>query len=340
MTHRLRPGRFLAIGAALLGWASCNARAARGDEPPERLIVATWNMEWFFDDRPDDNQSDLAKQMSPPNREDWEWRLQSAARVIGGIQPTILAVQEVEDRDALYALCRLLEEQDNLRYRIAYIPGFDFGTEQQVAILYRSGLVEYSRREQSQEMYESREYYNLPKHMFARFEWGQGDDLESLVVTTVHWRATPESTDIRQKQARLLRHWLDADLKQGENVIALGDFNSEHAPGQEPLGSEMQLLCWPAADSPALFDVSRKLPADLQATHLSDRAFDRILISQSLINNDPQRKDYVFDSVHNRRDLVIQGEKDIDHRDQYYQIDPAERDASDHYPLVGEFRLQ
>lgn len=339
-----RPGAILRAGGLVLCsvsfclWISVSARAS--DELPERLTVATWNVEWFFDNLPGDYQSDLAKQMAAPSPQDWQWRLDQVARVLSEMKPTIVCLQEVEDRDVLYRLCRVLEEKYGLRYRIAFIPGFDFGTDQQVAFLYRSGLVEYSRREQSKEMFDSGEYYNLAKHLFGRFEWGRGEDKETLVVAGVHFKATPESADIRRKQARLLRYWLEPSLGGETNVIALGDFNAEQGVGQEEPGSEMRILREPANGGPALADLTQFLSPLDRRTHLSDKPFDRILVNQALIDDDPKRRDFVFQSIQNRRDLVIRGEKDIDHRDQYYQIDSGERDVSDHYPLLAEFLLK
>ncbi len=75
--------------------------------------------------------------------------------VIGELQPTIMCLQEVENRDVVFQLVREIEENHNLKYRQAFIDGFDFGTEQDVAIIYRDGLVEYSRREQTPAMYDS-----------------------------------------------------------------------------------------------------------------------------------------------------------------------------------------
>jgi endonuclease/exonuclease/phosphatase family metal-dependent hydrolase len=325
----------------LFVWACLAVPPAKAnDELPRRLTVATWNVEWFFDDFREDNRSDLAKQMAAPSAEEWQWRVEQVAQVVAAIQPTILALQEFEGRDAAYRLCRELEDKHGIHYRIAFIPGFDFGTEQQVVLLYQSGLVEYSRREQTKEMFDSGVYYNIPKHLFARFEWGTNAERESVLVSTVHFKATPESAVVRQKQARLLRYWLEDDLQKSANVISLGDFNAEQDAKQIPPGSEMALLCRPAANRPQLIDLTAELSADDRLTHLSGKPYDRILVSQSLVEDDPQRPDFIFSSIRNGREFVIRGEKDIDHRDQYYQIDQAERDISDHYPLVAEFLLK
>ena len=87
-------------------------------------------------------------------------------------------------------------------------------------------------------------------------------------------------------------------------------------------------------------DLTGTLRPKDRLTHMIDKPFDRILVNQSLLEDDPQRRDFVFDSIRNYRELVIQGDKDVDHRDRYYQIVPDERDVSDHYPLLAEFLLK
>ena len=54
---------WLALGTA--------ATLAFADEKPSTLKVATWNLEWFFDDHQGDNFSDLSKKLSAPSRADW-----------------------------------------------------------------------------------------------------------------------------------------------------------------------------------------------------------------------------------------------------------------------------
>ncbi len=310
------------------------------DPLPEKITIATWNIEWFFDNYRGDNQSDLAKQMSAPSREEWQWRLESVAAAIAKMSPTILAMEEVENRDVVYRLCKTLEEKHGLKYRIAFIPGYDFFTEQQVAVIYQSGLVEFSRREQTQEMFDSNEYRNVQKHLFCRFEWGSGAERQSLVLVALHLKATPESADIRQKQTRLIRYWLEPYLDGDTNVVALGDFNTEEFFGKEQPGCEMLQLRKPTTAGPELRDLDEFLPEDRRITHMIGRAFDRILVSQNMLDDDPKGRDIVFKSIANYRELEIQGELDADHRDVYYQIPQNERDLSDHFPLMAEFEVK
>ncbi len=333
----IRLGEFVVLFA--IGIASF----AQADELPSRLVVATWNVEWFFDDDRGDNGSDLSREQSAPNRDAWEWKLAQVAGAVAKLRPTILALQEVENRRVLSNLTRRLKDDHGLTYRIAYIEGWDTFTEQDVAVLYQSGLVEYSCREQSREMFLSQQYYNLNKHLFARFEWGPDDAKESLTLLNVHLRATPEAADLRLRQVRLMRKWIAEQIRRGENVIVLGDLNTEEKNHPPEAATDLGVLLGIATPEPSddLFDLHARLPAALRATHLSGGQFDRILISPTMSHDAPDRQDFVFGSVRVAKDVVIRGQgQDTDHFNSFYQIPQDERDVSDHYPLVAEFLVQ
>ena len=62
--------------------------------PPERIVVATWNLEWFFDDYTGDNFSDLAKQQSRRQQIQQSGAVEASAGVakaIARMKPTILS---------------------------------------------------------------------------------------------------------------------------------------------------------------------------------------------------------------------------------------------------------
>ncbi len=189
---------------------------ALADPPPEKLVVATWNVEWLYDNYAGDNWADLAKQQSAPSREAWDWKLAGVAKVIAEIKPTILALQEIENQRVLFYLTRRLKQEHGLDYTVAYIEGGDFFTEQDVAVLALSGLTGYSVKRQTREMFESKQYYNVNKHILCEFEWGSGADRERLLLCNVHFRAqsTPSATELRKKQGRLVPP-LDRRCRQG-----------------------------------------------------------------------------------------------------------------------------
>jgi len=328
---------WVATAILLLGaWAG----AVGADERPKRLVVATWNLEWFFDHYTGDNYNDVPRQQSAPSRGDWDWKLAEVARVIASLKPDILALQEVENRRALVMLCSKLKKEYALQYKFAYIEGDDFFTEQDVALLYQSGLTHFGKYEQSKEMHASKVYYNINKQIVGEFEWGPPEDRERLTIFNAHFRAMNDAAPIRVRQAKLVRYWLDEKIRRGENVIVLGDLNSDElAVETTPSGEIGTLLGLNTADaSDDLFDTLAHLADKRQPTHLNGRQYDRILVSPALLNDDPARTDLVFRRVSIRPDLVIRGQvQDKDHRDVYWKIPADERDVSDHYPLVAEF---
>lgn len=136
--------------------------------------------------------------------------------------------------------------------------------------------------------------------------------------------------------AWLLHTWMKEKLDAGENVIMIGDFNSEHDIGKEPADSDIGILRGLETETTKddLTDVSTKLAAEQHATHMNGRAMIASSFhSQSLMM--AKAKTWFWAAV-NRKDLVIRGEPDEDHRDVYFKIDAGERDLSDHYPLMCE----
>lgn len=316
----------------------------RADTAPDNLTIATWNLEWFFDDYKGNNRTELAKQQSAPSREEWEWKLNIVAAAIAKFQPIILAVQEVEDRSVMMALTKALKDVHQLQYRVAFIEGFDAGTEQDVAILYRSGLIEYSRREQSQEMYDSKEFYNLSKHLFARFEWQSAGRTESITLLVLHLRATADAADLRKKQARLAHAWMKAGIEANENRMIIGDLNVEEPAGQgNPMGDGMYELLGKHSASPNddLYDLLESLEASKRRTHLIlDRQFDRILVSKPMLSTSPG-PGIKFKSIEVLSQYNIRGEgPDDDHWDTRYSKDRKERDISDHHPVMATFEFR
>lgn len=307
------------------------------DPPPEQVVICSWNAEWLFDNYDGDNFAELARKMKAPSREDWDWKLAGVEKVVRGIKPTILALQEIENQRVLYYLTQRFREDADLKYRISFVEGTDYFTEQDVGLLSLSGLTGFGRREQSKEEFENKRHMSLTKHIFATYEWGSGADRERLIVCNLHLRARGDAAQLRIRQANLARTWLNEAIKKGENVVILGDMNSdEFADGTTPDGDigTMRGLNTPEKDDD-LFDTLVELKDKNRHTHLNGQQYDRILLSKGLMEDDPARKDLFFKSVEIRRDLVIRGkEQDKDHMDIFWTIPAEERDTSDHYPLV------
>lgn len=317
-----------------------------------KLRVMSWNLEWFFDDHLGDNFSQLAKQQSAPNRAAWNWKRDGVAKSLATARPDIAGLQEVEGRRALWYLTRALLRNHDAPYGELCLEGNDVFTEQDVGFLYhrgREGLVLTPLRQSlfslSPAMIASDRYAELSKHLAVEFEIRLSEATERLTVMNVHLRAGTDARAIRVGQGRTVHAWLADKIAAGENVILLGDFNTDTRTATAPPGSALHAASGQETATAAddLVDLHRYLPADRRPTHLlPGRAMDRILVSQSLLVDDPERVDLSFDKIEQLKELSVRGRVDSpdDHFDRYWAIDPAERDLSDHWPIMATFQMR
>jgi endonuclease/exonuclease/phosphatase family metal-dependent hydrolase len=318
-------------------------RSCAGQEPAalRPLRIATWNVEWFFDHQTSDNASELARSQSPPTVTDWDEKRRAVAAVIAGIRPHILALQEVESAAVLEALVAELKATHDLHFEIAFVQGYDRFTEQDVAFLYRGPLRRVTRYEQTPALYATQQYANVGKHLEVEFEFLVDGHPRRLILLTAHLRSRAEAAPQRAQQALLLRQWLSEPLSRQASLVVLGDFNSEEPVGAAKPDSELGILQSPLTTGgpAALVDLHERLPPGQGSTHLGGKAYDRILVAPSLLEDRAELKDLVLERVSRPADLVIRGPRDsaTAHWDRYYQLDPAERDVSDHYPVVADF---
>ncbi len=318
--------------------------ARRTDAEP--LTVMTWNLEWFYDNESGDNYSDLAKEKTAPSRAQWDWKRDAVAQGIAASKPSILALQEIENRRVLWYLTRAMSRNHKLEYHELAFESRDHFTEQDVGFLFRPPVDALTVM---QGMYPKRlrstnKYFDLTKHIRGVFEIQQGDFSETVTVLNVHLRATPEAADKRLRQARLLHYWIASAIGRGQNIIALGDFNTEFKGNRLLNGSDLGIACGletPGTDDD-LVNLNLRLPASDRSTHLMGGQYDRILVSPSLMVDDPKRPDLVFSKIEVLRDLVIRGGKDTpeQHWDNYWKMSDAERDVSDHYPVMATFEIR
>lgn len=319
-------------------------RTSCSQEIPDQIVIGSWNLEWFYDHQPGDNLSDLSKEKSAPNGRDWEWKLNSVAEVIGKTKPYIMAFQEVENKKVMNDLRAVLKSKYGLSYRVAYVEGADSFTEQDVALIFRDGLVEMARREQSPEQWKSRQYKNLSKHLVTRFEWGSGTRKEKLTIFNIHLRAMASREELRIQQAKLLREWVNEELQRHANVVILGDCNTEHLFGSTKPNSDLGILLGlnDSDRSNDLVDTHGAVPAKYRPTHASGRQYDRILYSAAMKADSANRKDLVFASAFVAKNLVVKGS--VDDGDQrwknQYSIPLKDRDISDHYPIFAKFEFK
>lgn len=346
--------RQFVIAAICAGVVSCayaedpaaENRSSDKNSTAEPLTVMTWNLEWFFDDNAGDNYSELAKEKSSPSRGDWDWKRDAVAASIAKCDPSILAFQEVENRRVLWYLTRSLARNHQLEYHELGMESRDHYTEQDVGFLYRPPV---DARTVMQDMYSKRlrsknQYFDLSKHLRAVFEVQTGKTTETVMLLNIHFRARAEAADKRIRQARLLHHWIAAAIGEGKNIIVLGDFNTEFKGDHTDKLNEIGIACGLETESmdDDLFDLNLKLPASDRETHLLGGQYDRILCSRSLIEDDPMRVDLVFSKIEVLRDLVIRNGKDSpeQHWDHFWKMPEADRDLSDHYPVMATFEIR
>ncbi|WP_372720369.1 endonuclease/exonuclease/phosphatase family protein [Novipirellula sp.] len=336
---------------ALLAAAVCAVvvapSACHGEDNSKSLSVMTWNLEWFYDEMSGDNHSQLGRQKSAPNRDAWDWKRDAVAQRIAQANPTIAAFQEVENRRVLWYLAQALKREFSVDYRESCVEGNDYFTEQDVGILYRNpaDLLSQTQRDRSESQLRDKRFYDVTKHLIAVFQFPIGDRFERVSVVNVHLRSRPEGAPIRARQARLLHAWLHDSIERGENVIVLGDFNSEEPADRLSGDSELAIVAGSetASTQDDLIDLHRYLDHRVTGTHsIPGKHFDRILVSRSLIEDDPNHKDLVFQSIKVRADLNIQGTPDDPQRhwDHYWDIAEDERDVSDHLPVIATFEVK
>ncbi len=309
---------------------------------PDKIVVATWNLEWFFDADPSDQKQGLPKEKKAPSQAEFTWKLNGIAAAIADMNPTILALQEVEDREILDQLVARLKQQHNLEYNICFVEGRDSYTEQDVAILSTYEHQSCGRRWIPWPLEKDKQNYKtLTKHIVAEYAWGYPVAEERLTVIAVHLIASGGAVK-RMKQGRSVRFWVDQLVAFEENVIVLGDFNSGKDFGDNTTRDSgvgvIRGLVTDATDDD-LYDLHNELSAGDRETHLNGGQYDRILISTAL-TTDFEYKDLVFDAMHRRKNVVIRGQgQDSSHGSGYWQIPQAERDLSDHFPLAATFKF-
>ena len=282
-----------------------------------------------------------------PNRPGWAWRRDAVAARINKVRPTILAVQEVESRRILWYLTQALQREHSLEYQELANESSDHFTEQDVGMLFRqpADVLSTTQLMQTRAMSNSNRYYDVSKHLMGVFELPAGDGVERVIVMNIHLRSRPEGEELRRRQARLVHYWMRDAITRGENVIVLGDTNSEERGDTTCAGSDLALLCGheTATTDDDLYDLNLRLPRDRRQTHLlSDRQFDRIMVSKSLLEDDPARPDLVFESIDVLAELAIQGQPDVpeEHWQRYWKLPADQRDLSDHFPVQATFKVQ
>lgn len=345
----LRP--HLGIAAVLFLAIACTP--ALSDDSAKQahagFSVMTWNLEWFYDDSKKDNHSPLALEKASPSRGHWNWKRDAIAKAIADVKPSVVAVQEIEGQRVLWYLARALDREHQLEYDEFVVEGNDFFTEQDVGFLVRApaDVVTVMRGNVTSLMKKTTRFGSVSKHVAAIIEVPVGNSVQSVLVVNVHFRSGEQGAEIRKKQAASLNHWITRwqAASGSPHVIVTGDFNTEQAAGAIEPTSELAILLSrsTAQADDDLIDLHESIPARGRQTHLlAGKQFDRILASQSLVEDTPGVPDLVLRRVAVRKDLAVQGSPDTptQHWEQFWESSPDERDLSDHYPVVAEFVIQ
>lgn len=327
--------RHLIIGLFLV-FVACETRTAWGED----ISIGTWNVEWFFDHDTSDNESDSARENSPPSKADYQWKAGAIAEAIAQLDVTVIALQEVENEKVVKRVAELLKTKHSLNYDVGFKQGTDSATEQDVAVLVKQGVTfSCSRYKYPAGLRGKQDYKDVSKHLFVTLDFDTPIGKERVLLVTAHlFAADPEE---QRRQARTIRYWLSDRPAKGENIVVLGDMNSRQRFNETTPDSAVGILR--GFQSPDkkddLFDVDQKLSGDARRTHISGQEFDRILISSALESDKPGKEDLILDTVEMRSDVVVRKDPDRDRRSNLWKIPPAERDISDHYPIVARFKL-
>jgi endonuclease/exonuclease/phosphatase family metal-dependent hydrolase len=312
------------------------------------MVVATWNLENLF--RP-------GGEAGPSDDRQYEAKLAELARVIGEIDPDVLAVQEVGDLDAL----------EDLRVRLDgewHTETSEFPDERgiRVGFLSRRAL---RRVEQVREFPALLEPVQVDDEETKVHEMGRGAlrvrvraggraidlvtcHLKSKLLSYPRGRLNPRDEGeraryaayalyLRAAEAVTLRAFADALLEdQGREraVILLGDLNDEPAAAttQIPLGPPGSEIGTPGfgqpdrGDGSRLWNLAPRIPAERRFSRIfrgRPELLDHILVSQALV----QRVESVDTGP---GELASITEDRTARRDQ---------PVSDHLPVVARFRL-
>jgi endonuclease/exonuclease/phosphatase family metal-dependent hydrolase len=290
----------------------------------EDVRIAAWNIKFFFDNDTSDNHSELAHEMSAPSAAEWQWRLSAVTDAIAAIHPAIMAFEEIENAKVMNEVVQKLHDNGQ-EYHLSFVQGNDSVTEQDVAFLVADGIpftsdrIEFTHHGEAQ-------YKDLSKHQLLTAE------IDGVPVSLLAIHLNTNAND-RLRQARTLRGWVD-DLGPDSNVLVLGDTNVNTSYANTTANSDIGRIRGLTTSTPTddLTDLHEFLTPQKRKTWADQRELDRILVSKSLMADGGPIK---FSSIDTRRDLVVRG-SEVDHAN--WAKPQAERDLSDHFPLVATFQ--
>src|SRR5262245_19357686 len=293
----------------------------------EEVSIGTWNLKFFYDDNTDDNKAKIAIEMSSPSKKAYQNRVKKTAAAIAKMKPTLLGLQEIENKKVVQDLAKALKTNHKLDYTVGFIQGKDSSTEQDVAFLAqkRSGTPVFERVETAGlESLNNTNLFKIPsKHLAVHVTHIAPDGQhQKLTVIVVHLKAGGGASNEAQRirQCRVLNRWATKLMATGGAVIILGDFNAGKRFSDTSANDGMGVLRGMETPTPAddLFDLHEDLDVEDRRTHASGKELDRIVVSPNLLDN----TGLVFQSIANHRTTLGTNATQL----------------SDHFPLIAKFK--
>jgi endonuclease/exonuclease/phosphatase family metal-dependent hydrolase len=308
-------------------------------KPAGNLRIASYNVENLFDDKDDpalSGQLDDAKMLKPLEHR------QAAAKAIRAINADVLALQEIESKEALVAFRDEFLKGMGYEHVVSIDSGDDRGIEQAVLSRYplkdekiwkelplggvqpeRVGSDRNPNAGEPLVLKRSplRVTVSVPATATAKMALEAGVEAQEgkgyeVVMFVVHHKSGGRATEYwRDAEAKKVVELVGEELKANANanVMVLGDFNAE------PRSNAMKMYF----DSGLLSAFDGAGPGDLSAvTHASGRIIDHVLMSANLrAEFKPETK------------FVLGTPNRVNNRD-WRNTPPPEGWASDHYPVV------
>ena len=279
--------------------------AARGQES---IHIATLNCYWFFNGNETDGRADL-----PRTKIEYTTKAGHLIGLLPAEAPLLVGVQEIGDQNDIQALARSATARFKRPYRALFAQGKDTATGQDVGAIFNTaaGWGVYGRPSRVSDL--ERE---LSKHLVVRLT----NAVTSMDICVVHLRRPigAEGHEKQVEQCRALLRWgmrhLATDPKA--NLVILGDFNEG-----KPVGRADQSLAVLFQTRPPMCDALSMVDGKV-ATHADGRAYDRIMLSDSLFKGSAKLK---FETVEIRSHRHGKGDE--------------RRAYTDHFPVVATLRI-
>ncbi len=196
--------------------------------------LATWNLENLFDDIDDPYNDEI---LSP---EEYQRKLKQLSRIIQEIQPTILAVQEVENIQALEDLAAMAFPQES-HPQVVLIEGNDQSRGIDVGLISVLPIKEtISHQQDPLKIPNSREGYHFSRDCLeVRLDLPNGQPVAILVNHFKSKRGKRDVSDNKRKaQADRVAEIVNENQRYNIPSIVVGDLND--TPDSWPLRSLIQ----------------------------------------------------------------------------------------------------